>query len=42
MRKLFVFLFLATSLVGFAQINFEPGYYVDNNGNRVEGLIKNQ
>ncbi|EKB04159.1 hypothetical protein HMPREF9711_02011 [Myroides odoratimimus CCUG 3837] len=41
MRKLFVFLFLATSLVGFAQIKFEPGYYVDNNGNRVEGLIKN-
>ncbi len=25
-----------------AQIEFEPGYYISNSGNRMEGLIKNQ
>lgn len=29
------------SYTAFSQINFEKGYYIDNDGKRVEGLIKN-
>ena len=36
--------FIIVILIGFqsfAQIRFEEGYYIDNNGNRTECLIKN-
>ncbi len=29
------------SICGFSQIQFEPGYYLNNNGEKVHGLIKN-
>lgn len=32
---------LFCSIISFAQVNFEKGYYVDNNNNRFEVLIKN-
>ena len=32
---------LFCSVISFAQVNFENGYYVDNNNNRFEVLIKN-
>jgi hypothetical protein len=38
---LFLCLVLLLSTTGLAQASFEPGYYVDNNGIRVEGLIRN-
>lgn len=45
MRKFALFLLVICPLIfsskTFAQIKFEPGYYIDNNGNREEVLIKN-
>ncbi|MEM6685846.1 MAG: porin family protein, partial [Bacteroidota bacterium] len=34
-------LIVLLSVPTFAQISFEKGYYIDNSGNKVEGLIKN-
>lgn len=37
-----VFTFLFIQSVAFSQINYLPGYYVNDDGQRVSGLIKNQ
>jgi hypothetical protein len=34
-------LLIVGSFTTYSQIDFEKGYHIDNNGNRVEGLIKN-
>lgn len=34
-------LFLLITTIGFAQINFEPGYFITNDGAKTECLIKN-
>ncbi|MEQ8364285.1 MAG: outer membrane beta-barrel protein [Cyclobacteriaceae bacterium] len=40
--KILVIAILFTSIInGYSQIDFEPGYYIDNNDQRVECLIKN-
>lgn len=41
MKHILALLFVLTSSIAFSQINFEPGYYIDNNGNKTEGLIRN-
>lgn len=42
MKRLFLLLFLfSLPFVLFGQISFEKGYYIDNEGNRVECSIKN-
>lgn len=41
MKKLYFFFFTFFSLCSFAQINFEPGYFITNNGEKTECLIKN-
>lgn len=42
MKNLLVLLFTCCiSFFSFAQINFEPGYFIDNNGQKTECLIKN-
>ena len=42
MKRLFLLLFLISlPFVLFGQISFEKGYYIDNEGNRVECSIKN-
>ena len=40
-RKFFALLFALVSYNSFAQITYEPGFFVDNNGQRHEVLIKN-
>jgi len=41
-NKFIIFYFLlAISLTTSAQITFEPGYYINNEGQRVDGLIRN-
>jgi len=39
-RALYLLLLFATT-AGFSQINYEPGYFIDNAGNRTECLIRN-
>lgn len=39
--KLLFLTFLFSSLYSLAQIKYEQGYYIDNGGNRIDGLIKN-
>ncbi|MEM1340491.1 MAG: outer membrane beta-barrel protein [Bacteroidota bacterium] len=41
LHQLCVPLFVLLTSFTFGQITFEPGYYLDNSGNRVEGLIRN-
>jgi hypothetical protein len=42
MKSLVLLLLLIIgSFTTYSQIDFEKGYYIDNNGNKVEGLIKN-
>ncbi|RZJ98239.1 MAG: hypothetical protein EOO46_25135, partial [Flavobacterium sp.] len=41
MRNLLTFLFILITSVSFAQIKFEPGYFISNNNSRTECLIKN-
>ncbi len=41
MRKIYTILFGLSSLFGYAQIKFQPGYIVTNNGEKKEVLIKN-
>lgn len=41
MKKLLCFCLTAISIVSFAQINFEKSYYINNNGQKTECLIKN-
>lgn len=36
-----IFLIFFLTMNGYAQISFEPGYFIDNNDQRVECLIKN-
>ncbi|MXV39052.1 outer membrane beta-barrel protein [Flavobacteriaceae bacterium Ap0902] len=43
MKNLYALLFLmALSLQGYAQINFEKGYYVNNANQRIDGFIENR
>lgn len=39
MKRLFILVSLSTSLVASAQKNFQPGYIIKNDGQRVEGFI---
>lgn len=41
MNKLSCLLLLLTNVI-FAQINYEKGYFIDNSGQKTEGLIKNE
>lgn len=42
-RLLLMFtLLMAGNFSGYSQIVFEKGYYIDNQGNKIEGLIKNK
>lgn len=42
MKKIAILISLLTSgLIGFSQINFEKGYFINNGGQRTECLIKN-
>ncbi len=41
MKKTISLLFLLTCLSTMAQIRFEKGYFIDNNGDKQEGYIKN-
>jgi hypothetical protein len=41
MKPLLSVLFILTAFAAFSQINYEPGYFTDNNGHRTECLIKN-
>lgn len=41
MKKIFALLAFCAGISCYAQINFEPGYFIDNNGNKTECLIKN-
>lgn len=40
LKQTLVLLFLLASNFIYAQINFKPGYFIDNSGNRLECLIK--
>lgn len=40
MHRLLCFLVFSLCSVSFSQNKFEAGYYIDNNGNKVEGLIR--
>lgn len=43
MYRFILFLtFSLSTLFSFAQINFEKGYFIDNNGNKIECFIKNK
>lgn len=41
MKKLFTLLLLLTAMGSFAQITYQPGYFLNNNGTKTECLIKN-
>jgi hypothetical protein len=41
MKKIITLLILGCCSLGFSQIKYEKGYYIDNNNNRVDGLIRN-
>ncbi|WP_139171707.1 hypothetical protein [Flavobacterium noncentrifugens] len=41
MKRLFMLLVLSMNLQAFAQINFEPGYFISNNGVKTNCLIRN-
>jgi len=41
MKKLFTFLLMLTACFTYSQINYEAGYFIDNNGKKTECLIKN-
>ncbi len=41
MKRIFYCLFILVSLNSFAQINFEKGYYITQQGEKKEGFIKN-
>ncbi len=40
-KSVLVILFLATSTLTIGQVIFEKGYYLDNSGKRIDGLIRN-
>lgn len=40
-KQSLLFLLMILSLTGYAQIKFEQGYFIDNNGTKTECLIKN-
>ena len=43
MKKIYlILLILLFTTEAFTQINFEKGYYINNDGKKIEGLIKNQ
>lgn len=42
MKTSIILLLFSCGLYTFAQNNFEPGYYISENGNKTEGLIKNE
>ena len=42
MPRYLIFVFLLCSVYAFGQVEFEKGYYIDQEGQRVEGFIKNQ
>ncbi|WP_417355680.1 hypothetical protein [Flavobacterium sp.] len=41
MKKLYTLLLIGFSCLTYGQINFEPGYFIDNGGNKTNCLIKN-
>ncbi len=41
MKKIFLALTLLIGVAAIAQIKFEPGYFIDNNGKKTECLIRN-
>ncbi len=41
MKKIFSLIVFFAMTAAFAQINYEPGYFIDNNGRKTECLIKN-
>ena len=41
MKKTLTFIFILTSIITSAQINFEKGYYISNSGEKTECFIKN-
>jgi len=41
MKLLYTVALLCSTIICMAQINYEPGYYIDNKGNKTEGLIRN-
>lgn len=41
MKKILFFCFILLSVSSFAQINFEPGYFINNQGIKTECLIRN-
>jgi len=41
MKKIYLSLLLLSIVSSYAQINFEPGYFLNNNGIKTECLIKN-
>lgn len=40
-KFLVLVLLIVCSITSYAQVTFEPGYFIDNDGNRVECLIRN-
>jgi hypothetical protein len=38
----YIFLFFAICFNSYSQIEYEKGYYIDNNGQKTDGLIKNK
>lgn len=40
-KSFLVILFVATSTLSIGQVIFEKGYYIDNSGKRIDGLIRN-
>jgi hypothetical protein len=40
-KQIFLLLIVLFSINSFSQILFEKGYYINNEGNKIEGLIKN-
>ena len=41
MNKLFIYFFIFSTLIGHSQNNFEKGYFIDNENNKVDCFIKN-
>ena len=42
MKQILLLLFLTFHTILFAQIQYEKGYYLTNNGEKVEGYIENK
>jgi len=42
MKKIYFIVFVLFANLSFAQVSFEPGYYIDNDNRKIEVLIKNE